>query len=218
MRRSIAILTSTFLLACGGGDGGTGPAGLVLDRASASGDGQTGAPGSVLAPFRVELTNDGAPVEGAIVNWAIASGGGTLSVPTSVTDASGIASTTLTLGAGTGQTSVRASSTGANGSPVTFTGTAIVPGLFVQVNVENNQFTPTSATIQPGGTVLFVWPASARQHDIVPVSPQTKPSQPTVRDGPFSHEETFNAAGTYRYYCSVHGSSNSGMRGEVVVQ
>jgi len=216
MRRGIATLTSVLLLSCGGNDGGTGPAGLVL--APAGGDGQTGSPGAVLGPFQVSLTNDGRPVEGTIINWTVASGSGTLSVPTSITDASGIASNTLTLGQSTGQTAVRASASGASGSPVTFTGSAVIPGLFVQVSVENNQFEPNSVTIQTRGTVLFLWPSTARQHDVLPVSPQTQPRQPSVRDGPFSHEETFNTAGTYRYYCSVHGSPNSGMRGEVVVQ
>ena len=217
MRRVFAFLTSVLLAACGG-DGGTEPQGLVLARASTSGDGQTGAPGTVLAPFRVQLTNDGVPVEGTIINWSIASGAGTLDVPTSVTDASGLASATLTLGLTTGQTSVRATATGANGSPLTFTGTATIAGLFEQVDVENNQFSPASVTIQPGGTVLFLWSATSQDHDITPVAPGTKPSQTTIRDGPFSHEETFNTAGTYRYFCSVHGTAGSGMRGEVVVQ
>ena len=217
MRRVTAILVSLVLLGCGD-DGGTGPQGLVLARASASGDGQTAAPGAVLAPFRVQLTNNGTPVEGTIVNWSVQGGGGTLDVPTSITDASGIAASTLTLGQNAGQTVVLAAATGANGSPVTFSGTAVIPGLFVQVDVVNDQFTPNSVTIQTGGTVLWVWSASARGHNILPVSPETRPSQPTVRDGPFSFEETFNTAGTFRYFCSEHGTANSGMRGEVVVQ
>ena len=109
MRRVIATLASVILVACGD-DGGTGPQGLILSRAATSGDGQTGAPGTVLSPFRVQLTNDGVPVEGTIINWAVTSGGeGTLDVPTSVTDASGFASATLTLGQTAGQTTVTAS-------------------------------------------------------------------------------------------------------------
>ena len=218
MRRVMGVLASLVQLGCGGDDGGTGPQGLVLSRATSSGDGQTGAPGAALAPFNVQLTNNGAPVEGTIVNWTIQTGGGTLSVPTSVTDPSGIATTTLTLGQTAGQTLVQAAATGASGSPVTFTGTAVIPGLFVQVNVQNDLFTPNSVTIQTGGTVLWVWSSSSRRHNILPVSPATRPSQPTVRDGPFSYEETFNTAGTFRYFCSEHGTANSGMRGEVVVQ
>lgn len=214
MRRGAATLISVFLAACGGNDGGTAPEGLVLARAATSGDGQTGAPGAVLAPFRVLLTNNGSPVEGTIINWTIVSGSGTLSTPTSVTDASGLAATTLTLGLTAGQTVVNAAATGASGSPISFSGTAVVPGQFVQVDVRNNQFVPSTATIQTGGTVLFVWVANAQDHNIVPVAPATKPSQPTVRDGPFSHQETFNTAGTYRYGCSVH----SGMNGEIIVQ
>jgi plastocyanin len=124
----------------------------------------------------------------------------------------------LTLGQSAGQTVVQASASGASGSPVTFTGTAVIPGQFVQVDVLNNQFSPSVVTIQTGGRVLWVWGSSSQDHDIVPVSPGTKPSQPAIRDGPYSHEETFNTAGTYRYFCSVHGSSGTGMRGEVVVE
>lgn len=217
MRHALLFLTMALLAACSS-EGGTGPQGLVLARAASSGDGQTGAPGSVLSPFRIQLTSGGNPVAGAIINWSVASGAGTLDVPTSVTDANGLASATLTLGLTTGQTSVRAAASGASGSPVTFTGTAVIPGLFEQVDVENNRFSPATIMIQPGGTVLFLWPANAQDHDIIPVSPATKPSQSTVRDGPFSHEETFSTAGTYRYFCSVHGTAGSGMRGEVVVQ
>jgi plastocyanin len=65
------------------------------------------------------------------------------------------------------------------------------------VDVQNDQFIPNSVTIQPGGTVLWVWSSTSRRHNILPVSPGTKPSSPTVRDGPFSHEETFTTAGTY---------------------
>jgi len=217
MRRALATLASILVVACGG-DGGTGPQGLVLARAATSGDGQTGAPGAALAPFQVQLTNNGTPVEGTIINWAVTSGNGTLSVPTSVTNASGLASAALTLGQSAGTTTVSAMAAGATGSPITFVGTAVIPGLFEQVDVQNNQFVPSSVTIQPGGTVLFLWSASSRGHNIVPVSPGTKPSQSTVRDGPFSHEEVFNTAGTYRYFCQPHGSPDSGMRGQVVVQ
>jgi plastocyanin len=221
LRQLPAVTASLLLAACGGSsdpvDTGTK---LIIALASPSGDGQTGTPGTPLdQPFRVLMANGSAqPEPGRTVTWAVTAGGGSLSPVTSTTDANGIATTRLTLGPSTGLNRVTASSPGANGSPRPFTATGVIPGEFIQVDVNNNSFSPASATIAAGGTVLFRWPEGARQHNIVPVAPQTKPSAPTVVDGPATHEETFPTRGTYNYFCSVHGSANGGMRGTIVVQ
>lgn len=212
--RGLALL-ALFGFACGGSDaGGPDPNTLVISLANPSNNVQTGAPGTQLAPFRVQLSRGGSPASGISVNWTVAAGGGTLSVPTSLTDDQGTAQAALTLGPLAGVNTVRASASGAEGSPVTFSATAVVVGQFAQVEVRNNQFVPSLVTINSGGTVAFVWPAGALQHNIVPVAPATRPSSPTVRDGPFSYEETFNTPGTYNYLCQVH----SGMTGQIVVQ
>lgn len=216
--RPIAPMVFVLSTACGGGDGGGPDDGLTMSVANPSGDGQTAAPGTVLGPFRVLLRDGVSPAGGLVVNWQVTAGGGTLNVPTSVTDAQGIATAVLTLGPQAGVNQVRATASGASGSPVTFFATAVVPGAFAQVEVINNEFDPAQVTINAGGTVAFVWPSGSQEHNIVPVSPNTRPSQPTVRDGPFTHEETFPTAGEYRYFCSVHGTANSGMAGRVVVQ
>jgi plastocyanin len=199
---------------CGGSDNGTDPDTLVMSLANPSNNVQTGSPGAQLAPFRVQLLRGGSGASGISVNWTVLSGGGTMSVPTSLTDDQGIAQASLTLGPIAGVNTVRAQAAGADGSPITFSATAVVVGEFAQVEVRNNQFVPNSVTINAGGTVAFVWPAGALQHNIVPVAPATRPSSPTVRDGPFSYEEVFNTPGTYDYLCEVH----SGMTGRVIVQ
>ena len=107
---------------------------------------------------------------------------------------------------------------GADGSPLTFSATATIAGTFAQVEVRNNTFAPTSVTINTGGTVLWVWPQGSQQHNIAPAPPGTKPSSTAVRNGPTSYEEVFNQAGTYRYFCEVHGTATGGMSGQVVVQ
>jgi plastocyanin len=215
-------VTASFLLAACGGSSNPVDTGskLIIALASPSGDGQTGTPGEPLGqPFRVIMANGSArPEAGRTVTWAVTSGGGSLSVATATTDANGIATTRLTLGPTTGLNRITASSPGANGSPRTFTATGVIPGEFVQVDVTNNQFSPSAATIAAGGSVLFRWPEGSRQHNIIPVAPQTRPSATTVVDGPTTHEETFPTSGTYNYFCSVHGSANSGMRGTVIVQ
>lgn len=214
----LVVALSLALAACGGGDAGPDPNVVAMSLASPSGDNQQAAPGTQLDPFRVAIKMGSAPEPGRTVSWAIVQGAGTLSATQSTTDASGVATVRLTLGPAAGNTRVSASSPDVSGSPLTFNAAAVVPGQFAQVDVINNSFEPASVTVAPGGTVSFRWGSTARGHSIIPVAPATRPSQPTLRDGPFTYEETFPTAGTYRYFCSAHGAENAGMHGTVVVQ
>ncbi len=94
--------------------------------ALSSGNNQGALTSSVLpAPLAVLVTDSLAhPVPGVTVNWAPVLGGGTLSAATSVTNGSGIATVTWTLGANPGMQTATASVGGLIGSPVTFTATA----------------------------------------------------------------------------------------------
>ena len=76
-----------------------------------SGDNQQGAPGEALAnPFVVEVQDqNGNPLQGTTVTFAVTAGGGTLTATTPTTDANGRAQTTLTLGAMLGINRVEAS-------------------------------------------------------------------------------------------------------------
>ena len=87
-----------------------------------SGNSQTGTPGQALStPLVVEVTDaSGNAVSGVNVNFAVAAGGGTLSSASVSSNASGLASTILTLGANAGANTVVATSTGLAGSPITF--------------------------------------------------------------------------------------------------
>ena len=90
-----------------------------------SGDNQTAAVGTQLPiPLSVMVTDAGAnPVSGITVNWA-APDGGSVSAPTSVTDAQGVARVNRTLGVTPGTYTTTADVPGLTGSPVTFTSTA----------------------------------------------------------------------------------------------
>ncbi len=101
-----------------------------------SGDGQTGAAGQALAQPLVVLVRDAAsaPVAGVTVTWQVSAGGGTLSAPTSITDAAGHASIGLTVGttAGVANQTVTGAVTGLAGSPVIF-GASVVAGAAVDI-------------------------------------------------------------------------------------
>ncbi len=98
------------------------PAASALNKTG--GDGQVGFSGSALAqPLAVRIVDAGGTgVAGVAVNWAVATGGGTLSAATTTTDAAGDASVTWTLGAAAGGQSVNVTGAGFNR---TFSATAI---------------------------------------------------------------------------------------------
>lgn len=100
------------------------------------------------------------------------------------------------------------------------------------VLVANNEFQPTSVSISVGDTILWSWNSNATTHNILSTGVPTFTSLGTNAspgvlntdffNAPKSHQVIFNAAGTYAYYCSQHGTTggpggNTGMAGQVVV-
>ncbi len=214
------------LAACGGGSTGPTNGGNnntpSIARGNPSGDAQTGAAGTALPnPLRVRITQGSSPVAGTTVNWAVASGGGSVNPPTSQTASDGTATTTLTLPNASATVTVTASASGVSGSPVSFTATSVQAGTNADVSVANNSFTPEQTFIRAGGTVTFTWSAGAIGHNVTPVAPNTIPisnNHPTLLNAPNSFNQVFNAVGTFVYFCSNHGTSSAGMRGTITVQ
>ncbi len=117
------------------GDGG--PTGLdlaELEIVIVQGDGQASEPGAVL-PYplqvRVQKVGNGAPVEGAKVQWKVLSGGGaTLDPTSSPTDSLGLAETRFTVGPNLGPYTVQGSVKGEESVSVEFSvGGILVPDL-----------------------------------------------------------------------------------------
>jgi plastocyanin len=74
----------------------------------------------------------------------------------------------------------------------------------------DDAFDPTSSTVSVGAA-----PGSERTHQHRHVdSPEHR--LPTQTTGSFMR--TFPAAGSYVYYCTIHGGPNTGMHGTIVVQ
>ncbi|HEV8409579.1 MAG TPA: Ig-like domain-containing protein, partial [Gemmatimonadaceae bacterium] len=94
----------------------------------ASGGGQTGIPGAALASPVVIQVNDaaGVGIAGSTVNFAVATGGGSVTPTSGVTNAQGRVQTNWTLGAPLGAQTITATSAGLLGSPLTITATAAV--------------------------------------------------------------------------------------------
>lgn len=172
MPRLQSLLPILLVAACGGG-GNPGPGpdnGLALRIAF--GDNQTGEVGTVLpAQLIVEVVDaDGAVVPGRSVAWNfVGAPAGLLEAPSSVTDAAGRASNTITLGVVAGTYRVRAAAPGITGS-VTFTLTATgeigtQPELVAEVPIP-----PTygihDTFVRDGIAFVSAWNAGLRLYDV----------------------------------------------------
>ncbi|HWP38448.1 MAG TPA: cupredoxin domain-containing protein [Gemmatimonadales bacterium] len=85
----------------------------------------------------------------------------------------------------------------------------------ITVQVKDNSFDPMTATVGTGATVTWNW-AGANQHNVTWVNTSGTSNSPTQATGTFTR--TFSNTGTYDYYCTLHGTATTGMRGSVVVQ
>jgi len=114
----------------------------------AGSDGQTGTAGLPLPlPITVHvLDQNGNSIAGAIVSWTIIGASGSVSSPTSTTNAAGDASVIWTLGTAVGTDSLTASL--ANGASVTITATAVA-GPFATLDLVSgdNQLTLATQTV-----------------------------------------------------------------------
>jgi plastocyanin len=83
-------------------------------------------------------------------------------------------------------------------------------------HMAGSAFSPTPDTVAVGSMVTWT-NNDAYGHTVtsVPGSSEVFDS-PVAGGGSFSH--TFSTAGTYGYYCKIHGAPTSGMRGTIVVQ
>jgi plastocyanin len=86
----------------------------------------------------------------------------------------------------------------------------------VTITAEDNNFVPPQATVTEGSEVTFT-NDGRNQHNVVgvadtPFSVQTSSFEPGES---FTWKAT--APGTYRYYCSIHGTATAGMTGTIQV-
>ena len=121
--RALFAFLAVLLVSCGSDINTTN----TWTLAKFAGDGQSGTVGTAVATRpAVKLTDkNNAAVVSATVTFAVASGGGSITGGSAVTGVDGVATVgSWTLGSSAGANTLSASSTGANGSPVTFTATA----------------------------------------------------------------------------------------------
>jgi adhesin/invasin len=123
---ALAALAVIGASACSDNNDTTIPRTATTITASSATNGQTGVVGTALAqPVAVVVADqNGAPLAGATVNWAVTAGGGSVASSTSVTDASGNATVVWTLGQSVGTDTLTASIAGGANAIITATATA----------------------------------------------------------------------------------------------
>jgi hypothetical protein len=114
--RTLALAAALLLDGCLSIDNETG-LGLVIIVSGNEQTVQTGAAAAVPLVVRAFDTST-APMAGVTVNWSVASGGGSVTPTSTITDGAGQASANYTAGTTTGEAQVRAT---AEGLTVTFT-------------------------------------------------------------------------------------------------
>lgn len=93
----------------------------------------------------------------------------------------------------------------------------VIDGPEADVEVLDNSFNDENIQVAPGTKV--VWTNDGRQdHDIVPAEGDGFGVEPDDFGPDAVYEHTFDEPGTYRYYCSLHGTRVAGMVGAVVVK
>lgn len=86
----------------------------------------------------------------------------------------------------------------------------------VEVSALDNLFRPESITVQAGTEV--VWDNDGRSdHDIIPADGDGWGVDLEDFHPGDTYRHTFTEPGTYRYYCSIHGTADVGMIGVVEV-
>jgi hypothetical protein len=157
------------------------------------GDEQTGAPGKPLAAWLVVrvLDQNKHPVAGAVVNWVAVSGGGSVSIRQSGTDAGGYAWTRWTLGPAEGEQTVRASGTGGT---ILFTANRAKPAHGVPVAMH---VIPSSVWLTVGDTARLRVVFLDAEGNVVPGP------RPTFNS--FSHYATVDQSGLVRATQAANG-------------
>lgn len=178
---------------------------------AASGSGQYGVTNQAFdEPLVVQASDEnGDPVEGAPVDWTVASGDAELSSQTTVTDADGQAEVEVTGGTSTGAISVEASHEGADGSPVSFGLETSVALFEVGDNFfedpEGRQNTSAAAEVALGDTLRWNW-IGTNNHTVTSGEGQGGGSGDGVPDGGGSMSSNTQSDGTYQFVPEVEGT------------
>ena len=82
------------------------------------------------------------------------------------------------------------------------------------VTVSSSVFTPDDLTIELGDSVT--WTNVSGFHNVSADDASFRSGDPA--NPPWTFQFTFNNPGDFGYFCEIHGSTSSGMRGNITVE
>ncbi|HKI03911.1 MAG TPA: Calx-beta domain-containing protein [Thermoanaerobaculia bacterium] len=85
----------------------------------------------------------------------------------------------------------------------------------ITIGGNSTSFSPARLTVDVGQPVCWTWARTSSEHSVKADDASFTSGNPST-EGTFQH--TYDAPGTYGFYCLVHGSPTGGMRGTVVVR
>jgi plastocyanin len=183
-------------------------AGTATNIVKTTGDGGTAPPSSQVNYTVTARDANNNPKQGVTIDWAVATGGGSITPAQNTTGASGTATAQRTLGAGTGNQTATATASGLTGTPqVTFTTNA---QLITTIDVADNTFSPSAITVPLHTSVTWSW-GGANIHNVTFTTTGAPSNIGNMTTGTASR--TFDTAGTFSYHCTNH----AGMTGSVTV-
>jgi plastocyanin len=183
-------------------------AGTATSIVKTTGDNGTAAPSAQVTYTVTARDANNNPKQGVTIDWAVATGGGSITAAQSMTGVNGQGGATHTLGSGTGDQTATATATALTGTPqVTFTTHAQV---ISTINVADNSFSPSSLTVPLNTMVTWSW-QGANVHNVTFTTVGAPANIGNMMTG--SASRTFGMAGTFSYHCTNH----AGMTGQVTV-
>jgi Tol biopolymer transport system component/uncharacterized protein YjdB/plastocyanin len=170
----------------------------------------------------VAQDSHGNPLTGVTIDWAVTSGGGSISPTQGITPDTlwRVAWARQTLGPAEGLQTATATMSAVPGAPqVAFAPRAVTALVLVDDDYQLGvgQFVNPNVAVEVGKTVGWQW-LSENLHNVTfeddPTQPTSSPDQPAYSQ----LTRTFTTPGTYRYRCTLHSSSfTDGMVGAVTV-
>jgi len=180
-------------------------AGAATNIVKTTGDAGTAAPSSQVTYTVTARDAHNNPKQGVTIDWAVATGGGSITPAQNTTGAAGTATAQRTLGSGTGDQTATATASGLPGTPqVTFTTTA---QLTASITIADNSFSPSDVTVPLHTTVTWSW-TGVNTHNVTFTTVGAPADIGNRSSG--SVGRTFDTAGTFQFHCTIHPGSMTG--------
>ena len=179
-------------------------AGTAVTIVKTAGDNGTSPPSSQVTYTVQARDSHGNAKGGVTIDWAVATGGGTILPAQNTTAANGNASAVRTLGGGLGDQTATATASSVTGTPVqTFTTTAAI---VTTVDVRDFSFSPATLTNIPvNTTITWDWGAGPTAPHTVTFEQVGAPADISQRTSG-SIGRQFTNTGTFTYHCAIHAN------------